>query len=262
MASVTKADGADGGTYESLPAALNAAQDGDTIKLLADATLPNTNTDLDQSLTLDLNGYVLGSNGSLTVKNGAALTVKNASAENSKNPVQVGLYLTLLVEKGGSFTCTDGGIRYLGLQAAGTGNYNIKLAEGESYCAFGGFAQGDESATVDDLLKATPGLALHADDSGSNVQIVRSTLINKGFDYFSFYVGPCSEHKIGEDGACIYCGASYVASVTTSNGVTNNYTSLDDALDAAKDGDTVKLLGDAEITKWRSLTAAITLDLN
>ena len=33
--SVTKADGTDGGTYESLPAALNAAQDGDTVKLLA-----------------------------------------------------------------------------------------------------------------------------------------------------------------------------------------------------------------------------------
>lgn len=64
-----------------------------------------------------------------------------------------------------------------------------------------------------------------------------------------------------ENGKCD-CGASYVASVTTSNGVTTNYTSLDDALDAAKDGDTVKLLGDAEITKWRSLTAAITLDLN
>lgn len=64
-----------------------------------------------------------------------------------------------------------------------------------------------------------------------------------------------------ENGKCD-CGASYVASVTTSNGVTTNYTSLDDALDAAKDGDTVKLLGDAEITKWRWLTAAITLDLN
>ena len=35
-ASVTHADGTDGGTYESLPAALNAAQDGDTVKLLAD----------------------------------------------------------------------------------------------------------------------------------------------------------------------------------------------------------------------------------
>ena len=34
-ASVTKANGTDGGTYESLPAALNAAQDGDTVKLLA-----------------------------------------------------------------------------------------------------------------------------------------------------------------------------------------------------------------------------------
>ena len=34
-ASVTKADGTDGGTYESLPAALTAARDGDTVKLLA-----------------------------------------------------------------------------------------------------------------------------------------------------------------------------------------------------------------------------------
>ena len=34
-ASVTKANGTDGGTYESLPAALNAAQNGDTVKLLA-----------------------------------------------------------------------------------------------------------------------------------------------------------------------------------------------------------------------------------
>ncbi len=34
-ASITRADGTDGGTYKSLPAALNAAQDGDTVKLLA-----------------------------------------------------------------------------------------------------------------------------------------------------------------------------------------------------------------------------------
>ena len=34
-ASVTKEDGTDRGTYESLPAALNAAQNGDTVKLLA-----------------------------------------------------------------------------------------------------------------------------------------------------------------------------------------------------------------------------------
>lgn len=34
-ASITKADGTDGGTYKSLPAALAAAQNGDTVKLLA-----------------------------------------------------------------------------------------------------------------------------------------------------------------------------------------------------------------------------------
>ena len=53
-----------------------------------------------------------------------------------------------------------------------------------------------------------------------------------------------------------------VASVTTSSGVTNNYTSLDDALNAAQDGDTVTLLSDAEVTKWHSLSKAFTLELN
>lgn len=248
--------------YADVPSALNAAADGQTVKLLADGTLSGSNTDLGQSLTLDLNGYVLGSNGSLTVKSGAALTVTNAGGEKSKNPIKVGLYLNLLVEKGGSFTCTDGVLRYLGLLSAGTGDYAIQLAEGENHCTFGGFAQGDESATVGDLLKAAPGMALHGDNSGSDVQITRSTLISKGFTYFSFYVGPCSEHQMDANGTCIYCGASYVASVMASGGVTTNYTSLDDALDAMKDGDTVTLLSDAEITRWHSLSKAFTLELN
>ena len=263
VASVTSADGTET-TYGSFPDAWTAAiaNNGSTLKLLADATLPNGNTDLGQSLTLDLNGYVLGSSGSLTVKSGAALTVRNAGAENSEKPVKAGLYLTLLLEKGGSFTCTDGGLRYLGLLSAGTGDYAIQLAEGENHCTFGGFAQGDESATVGDLLKAAPGMALHGDNSGSDVQITRSTLISKGFNYFSFYVGPCSEHQMDANGTCIYCGASYVASVTASGGESTNYTSLDDALDAMKDGDTVTLLSGAEITRWHSLSKAFTLELN
>ena len=263
VASVTSADGTET-TYGSFLDAWTAAiaNNGSTLKLLADATLPNTNTDLGQSLTLDLNGYVLGSNGSLTVKNGAALTVRNAGAENLEKPVKAGLYLTLLVEKGGSFTCTDGGLRYLGLLSAGTGDYAIQLAEGESHCTFGGFAQGDESATAGDLLKATPGMALYGDHNGSDVRIERSTRISSGFTYFSFYVGPCSEHQMDANGTCIYCGASYVASVTASGGVTTNYTSLDDALDAVKDGDTVTLLSDAAVTRLHSLSTAFTLELN
>ena len=263
VASVTSADGPET-TYGSFSDAWTAAiaNNGSTLKLLADATLPNGNTDLGQSLTLDLNGYVLGSSGSLTVKSGTALTVRNAGAENSEKPVKVGLYLNLLVEKGGSFTCTDGGLQYLGLLSAGTDDYAIQLTEGESHCTFGGFAQGDANATVGDLLKAAPGMALHGDNSGSDVRIERSTRISSGFTYLSFYVGPCSEHQMDANGTCIYCGASYVASVMASGGVTTNYTSLDDALDAMKDGDTVTLLGNAEVTKWHSLSKAFTLELN
>lgn len=53
-----------------------------------------------------------------------------------------------------------------------------------------------------------------------------------------------------------------VASVTTSDDVITNYTSLDDALDAVKDGDTITLLSDAAVTRCHSLSKAFTLKLN
>lgn len=63
-ASVTKADGTDGGTYESLPAALDAARDGDTVKLLANHTTNWSDVEAGDEqmavvktrITLDLNG--------------------------------------------------------------------------------------------------------------------------------------------------------------------------------------------------------------
>lgn len=54
----------------------------------------------------------------------------------------------------------------------------------------------------------------------------------------------------------------YVASVMTDVDETVNYTSLDNALDAVKDGDTVTLLSDAAVTRWHSLSTAFTLELN
>lgn len=72
-------------------------------------------------------------------------------------------------------------------------------------------------------------------------------------------VGVLAEEIVpGEDS-----NTDYVASVTTSGGEsTTSYTSLDDALNAVKDGDTVTLLSDAEVTKWHSLSKAFTLELN
>lgn len=53
------------------------------------------------------------------------------------------------------------------------------------------------------------------------------------------------------------------ASVTTSSGVTNNYTSLDDALNAAQNGDTVTLLSDVDLGEtYVTIDKSITFDLN
>ncbi|WP_316518468.1 YDG domain-containing protein [Neglectibacter sp. CSJ-5] len=67
-ASVTRADGTDGGTYKTLPAALDAAQDGNTVKLLADHTTNWSDVEggeyatlavVKKALTLDLNGMTV-----------------------------------------------------------------------------------------------------------------------------------------------------------------------------------------------------------
>lgn len=85
-ASVTKKDGTDGGTYESLPAALNAAQNGDTVTLLSDVDLGETYVTISKSITFDLNGKTLSSSktwssdGVLLVKN-ATVTVKNGTVK-------------------------------------------------------------------------------------------------------------------------------------------------------------------------------------
>ncbi len=55
----------------------------------------------------------------------------------------------------------------------------------------------------------------------------------------------------------------YVASVMTNGGVTTNYTSLDDALDAVKDGDTITLLSDVDLGEtYVTIGKSITFDLN
>ena len=67
-AAVTKADGTDEVTYKSLPAALNAARDGDTVKLLANHTTNWSDVEasdlstlavVTKRLTLELNGWTV-----------------------------------------------------------------------------------------------------------------------------------------------------------------------------------------------------------
>lgn len=71
-------------------------------------------------------------------------------------------------------------------------------------------------------------------------------------------VGVLAEEIVpGEDS-----NTDYVASVTMSNGETTNYTSLDDALNAAQNGDTVTLLSDVDLGETSvTIDKSITFDL-
>ncbi len=208
--------------YDSLPAAMKAVQNGGYIRLNKDVMVDAKELDDDftaetalalsgKSITLNLNGYVLESyDVPLTVKSGATLFVTNAGAENTETSTQVGLNLKLLVEKGGTFGCTTGKLKELQLQNAGEGEYDLRLANGEKHCTFGFFSSEDDTITVDDALKKNhAGLALHAEKTGSAVQIEKNTSINQiASGTTSFYVGACSGHEIGADNVCIYCGAT------------------------------------------------------
>ena len=314
-ASVTKADGTVSGTYKTLPAALDAAQDGDTVKLLADHTTNWSDVEagdeqmavVRKTLTLDLNGMTVDyltvgdvvpdeAGGILESYDGNLTVVDNAQGGSCGKIKDLEFVKGSLAIQGGRIGDDDGsnltcdGNSGSVIISGGT-VCNVTVGDGAAVTVTGG--TGHAGGWYNDgTLNITDGtfgnvkfrnnggtIAISGGTFGTITNINGSSsipLMPLLADNYAFYQGDNAQNSTEktltnvtvrphthsfENGKCD-CGASYVASVTTSNGVTTNYTSLDDALDAAKDGDTVKLLGDAEITKWRSLTAAITLDLN
>ena len=87
--------------YETLQAAIDAAKDGDTVTLLADAT---EDVVVKKNITLDLGGKTLtGTNSgyaTLSIQNGATTTVKNGSIVGSTS------YYTIEITKGSNATAT------------------------------------------------------------------------------------------------------------------------------------------------------------
>ena len=301
-----------GKQYKSLPRALNAAQNGDTVKLLADHTTNWSDVEAGEyatlavvrkTLTLDLNGMTVDyltvgdvvpdeAGGILESYDGNLTVVDNIQGGSCGKIKDLEFVQGSLAIQGGrigdSLTCD----RNSGTVTISGGTVcNATVGDGAAVTVTGGTGHAgtwynDGTLNITDgtfgnvkFLNNGGTIAISGGTFGTITNINGSgsiPLMPLLADNYAFYQGDNAQNSTEktltnvtvrphthsfENGKCD-CGASYVASVTTSNGVTNNYTSLDDALDAAKDGDTVKLLGDAEITKWRWLTAAITLDLN
>ena len=95
--------------YETLAAAVAAAHDGDTVKLVGNTTLTSS-VEINKSITLDLNGKTIETNGKeISVAGTGGLTVTgNGIVNNQVDADTTNRYTMLSVEEGGKLTIENG----------------------------------------------------------------------------------------------------------------------------------------------------------
>ena len=314
-ASVTHADGTDGGTYESLPAALDAAQDGDTVKLLADHTTNWSDVEASEyatlavvkkTLTLDLNGMTVDyltvgdvvpdeAGGILDSYDGNLTVVDNIQGDSHGKIENLEFVKGSLTIQGGQIGDSNGGCLTCNgnsgsVTISGGTVLGLTVGEGADVTVNGGSAHAGTWSN-DGTLNITGGTFGNVWflNNGGTIAISGGTfgtitntngsgpipLMPLLADNYAFYQGDNAQNSTEktltdvtvrphthslENGKCD-CGASYVASVT-SDAQSTNYTSLDDALNAAQNGDTVTLLSDVDLGEtYVTINKSITFDL-
>ena len=335
-ASVTKADGMDGGTYESLPAALNAAQDGDTVKLLANHTTNWSDVEasdlstlavVTKRLTLELNGWTVdylevgevvpdeeggileSTDGNLTIvdniQDGShgkikALQFVNGSLEiqsgqigdsgegkltcnGNSGSVTVcgGTVLGLTVGEGASVTVSGGSTHAgswfndgtLTITGGTFGNVNFRNNGGTIAISGGTFSMirnTGVSSNIPPMSLLAPGYAFYKDNAvqdGSKIDSLQDVTVkehthtmvdNKCACGFSCtHTNTKGVSTIGKDGKCTVCGTQLAAGIGETY-----YTDVKSALDAAADGQTVRLLANGMLPHGIYASKTLTLDLN
>lgn len=275
-----------GGTttqYADLPAALAAAKDGDTIKLLANAAVGNVLLK-GKTVTLDLNGK----------------TVKNSG--RGANPIQIGpsnSSANLIITGSGSFTSADqplvvknGTLDLSRWTGDNSYIYRVTLSGANSQLISPtGAGQIDRLAFIDsDTEQAADTASLNGGRYGKIVYkrgntIKLGDLLAEGYAFrqngtFLEYakelekndtveeveVVRCTSHvDANGDKRCDYCNtdlATGVVATLEAGGATYYYTNLSAALSAAKAGDTLTLLADVQGGNWVTTDKEITFDLN
>ncbi len=339
-ASVIKADGTDGGTCESLPAALNAAQDGDTVKLLANHTTNWSDVEageystlavIKKTLTLDLNGRTVdylevgevvpdeeggileSTDGNLTIadtsQGGAPGTINDLNFVKGTLEIQSGQigYEKSVTEGGGiagQLTCngnsgsvTISGGRVLGLtvgegasvtvsggsQHAGqwfndgtlniTGGtfgsvkfYNRAGTVAISGGTFGAITNNDASTTIPLMSLLADGYAFYDNNDtlqdGSKRDFLQDVTVKEHTHTMvnnKCVCGYTCDHSNGftDEGKCKDCGTQFAAGIGETY-----YTDVPSALDAAADGQTVKLLANEMLPDGIYVSKTLTLDLD
>ena len=226
--------------YTDVPSALDAAADGQTVKLLANTMLPS-DTYVSKTLTLDLDGHSLS---------GYSLNVGGLTPTSQ---VRTG-NLTVIDSSGGNgavgVTVRDGGTLVFNPENDNTTLLQLEVWGGTVELYGGKISRSglrlNNNITLGDLLPQKAGLAYYRDDTQLTLEAAASQTCD-------LVVKSCSHGgKNGFDNnstACPYCNAPAVAETALYNGEGNRlqrrFADLQTALDADRDGGaTFKLLAD------------------
>ena len=224
--------------YTDVPSALDAAADGQTVKLLANEMLPS-DTYVSKILTLDLNGHSL---------DGYSLNVGGLTATSQ---VRTG-NLTVIDSSGGNgavgVAVRNGGTLVFNPENDHTTLLQLEVWGGTVELYGGKISRSDlrlnNGITLGNLLPGQAGLAYYNGDT-------QLTLEEAATQTCDLVVKSCSHGgKNGFDGTnCPYCNAPAVAETALNNGEGNRpwrrFADLQTALDADRDGGAeFKLLAD------------------
>ena len=244
--------------YTDVPSALNAAADGQTVKLLANEMLPD-GIYVSKTLTLDLDGHSLS---------GYSLNVGGLTPTGQ---VRTG-NLTVIDSSGGNgavgVAVRDGGTLVFDPKNDHTTLLQLEVWGGTVELYGGKILRSglrlNNGITLGDLLPQKAGLAYYRDDT-------QLTLKEAASQTCDLVVKSCSHGgKNGFDKSattCPYCGAPAVAETALNNGEGNRpwrrFADLQTALDADRyGGATLKLLADVTGNYTIDGTRDTGLDLN
>lgn len=249
--------------YQSLAEAIDAAQDGQTVRLLADAE-QNAQLTIDKSITLDLNGKTIRNtvdiwgdtaNAILSIKNGAKVTITgNGTIDAKENDCY-----TINVAKGD--LTIENGTFY--------GNVSVVQVEEGTLSVKGG---------TFDLHQKWEGSSkylfncIDSEFTSGNAKVAISGGTFVGFDpnvspeqkvdgKTPSFAAPGVGITKNENGS-FTAAAGMTAQILDKDGNSvKAYNTLADAVAAAQDGQTVKLLADVAESSIK-VNANITIDLN
>lgn len=251
--------------YSTLADAVAAAENGQTVRLLADAE-QNTQLDIDKSITLDLNGKTIkntvdiwgdDTNAILSIKGGAKVTITGngtiAAKENDcytinvvngdltiENGTFVGNISVVQVQKG-SLTINDGDFSLLQKMTDGKGENRYLIN-----CIDDAYVDGSANVAI------SGGTFVGFDPNVSPEQKVDGKAPS--------FAAPGAGITKNEDGSFTAVDGMTAQILDKDGNSVKAYSTLADAVAAAQDGQTVRLLADVTLDAQIATGKAITID--